>query len=305
MTDLELGPLRFGVVGAGRLGLVLGRALQDAGFDVEHVSSRGADGRDRATHVLGVPAYDDVTLVTEQVDCVLICVADDALADVVAQLATRRADASPLRVRYVSTSARGGLAALEPLAAAGHATCVLHPVASVADHSANPALLSGAGAAIGASDDATTTFAHALAHAVGLVPFDLADSAWPIHAAACQLASTTVVAALSTAIGIAVDGADIHEAMARNAYARLAASAVERVARDGGTAALAGPVIRGDANTIAELDRVLHNVAPHHADLFTASIGSAAHTAFLGGRIDMETLRSIEAAITTPPHEEQ
>lgn len=302
MTELELGPLRFGVVGAGRLGLTLARVLQAREFEVVHVSSRSAAGRERAVRLLGVPAHAEPLPVATAVDCVLIAVPDDALDAVVAAINRRAPDASPRRLRIVSTSAAGGLAALEPLARAGHDVCVLHPVASITEADPSGGALSGAGAAIGARDDAAQTFAHALAHALGMHPFDLFDDGWPLHAAACTAAANFTLAVLGLTEDLAA-AAGVHDGVARAVYGRLAREAVERATRDGALAALAGPVPRGDAAAISKQVHAVATHAPAHELAFASLLSSTIRRAFEGGRIDFDTAARLQTTIHHGEHD--
>jgi predicted short-subunit dehydrogenase-like oxidoreductase (DUF2520 family) len=299
--ELELGPLRFGIVGAGRLGLAVGRALQQQGIELVHVSSATPEGRDRASKLLGVPAHDDPVAASQLVDCLLLCVPDDALAGVVDHLTGRPPRSTPIHLRVVSTSALGGVDVLAPLAAAGHDVGVLHPVASVADHDTPPDALAGAGAAVGAGDDATRTFLHALAHALGLRPFDIGTDhvAWALHAACCTLTANGPATLLAAADELAAD-AGLHPGVARAAYGRLAASAVDRATRTEPVASLAGPILRGDATAVAAQVSAVRASASQADALFIPVVATAANQAFTAGRIDMEAHRSVLEAILDP-----
>lgn len=297
--ELELGPLRFGIVGAGRLGCVLGRALQQRGFEVVHASSESAAGRERASRLLGAPVHDDPVAATQLVDCVLVCVPDDALPQVVARIATRPDDATPAHLRIVSTSAFGGMTALAPVAERGHDIGVLHPMASVVDPGVELAVLHGAGAAIGAPDDAARTLMHALAHALGMHPFDLDEAAWPLHAAACTIAANGATALLAATEDLA-DEADIHPDVARAAYGRLAAAAIDRATRVGSIDALAGPVVRGDAAAVAAQVAAVRDSTTQVDALFIPILATLANRAFTSGRIAMESHRQLLEAVLDP-----
>jgi predicted short-subunit dehydrogenase-like oxidoreductase (DUF2520 family) len=296
--ELELGPLRFGIVGAGRLGCVLGRALQQRGFEVVHASSTSAAGRDRASRLLGVPVHEDPLAATHLVDCVLVCVPDDALHEVVARLATR-SDATPARLRVIGTSAFGGLGALQPLAAAGHDIGVLHPMASVVDAGVEVSVLAGAGAAIGADDDPSRTLLHALAHAIALHPFDLAEAAWPLHAAACTFVANGPAALVGAAEELAEESG-IHPDVALAAYGRLATAAIERAAQVGSIDALGGPILRGDAAALAAQVRAVRASTSQVDALYIPIVAMLANRAFTSGRIDMETHRNLLEAVLDP-----
>lgn len=264
-----------------------------------HASSASVDGRERAGQLLGVPVHEDPLAVADQVDCVIVCVRDDALATVVRRLADRPSNASPMRLRVVSTSAYGGREVLAPLAAAGHATAVLHPVASVADHAADPAALTGAGAAIGAGDDAELALVQALAHALGLNPFVLDEDAWPLHAAACTLVANGAAALLAAAADLAAT-VGVHEGVARSAYGRLAGSAVDRASRIGAIESLAGPIVRGDASALAAQVSAVRASSTEVDALFIPVVASVANRAFTSGRIDMTAHRALLEAVLDP-----
>ena len=90
--------LRVGVVGAGRVGAVLGAALQRAGHRVVAVSGVSEASRNRAATLLpGVPVR-TVQEVVAEADLVLLTVPDDVLPGLVAGLAaTGAVQAGPVR----------------------------------------------------------------------------------------------------------------------------------------------------------------------------------------------------------------
>lgn len=114
MTSAEERParLKVGVVGAGRVGAVLGAALRSAGHQVVAVSGVSDASRRRAAELLpGIPVV-PVEEVVAQAELVLLAVPDDALTDLVAGLsATRAWQAGQL---VVHTSGRHGLDVFAP-----------------------------------------------------------------------------------------------------------------------------------------------------------------------------------------------
>ncbi|MCW2949696.1 MAG: glycerol-3-phosphate dehydrogenase [Thermoleophilia bacterium] len=300
VTDLELGPLTFGIVGAGRLGLAIARTLQHEGFVVAQASSRSAAGRERATRLLGVAAHEDPLQAAQHVDVVVVCVPDDALASVVGRLAQRPTDASPMQLRVVSTSAAGGIRALDPLLHMGHATSVVHPVASVTGVDEH-APLAGFAAAIGAEDASAATFASAFAHALGMVPFAIDATAWPLHAAACATAANLTTTLLAMADDFARE-AHIHPQVAQSAYGKLAASAVDRALRHGAGPECAGPIERGDVAALSQQLIAVRTHAPEHQALFRAGLADAVQRAFGAGHIDMDTAHRLATALADAMH---
>ena len=104
--------LTVGVVGAGRVGAVLGAALARAGHRVTGAYAVSDASRARAADLLpGVPLADVATVVAGA-ELVLLAVPDDALAHLVAGLsATGVWQAGQMAVH---TSGRHGVAVLEP-----------------------------------------------------------------------------------------------------------------------------------------------------------------------------------------------
>lgn len=297
MAELELGPLRFGVVGAGRLGTVIARALVAQGIEVVAASSASADGRERATRRLGVPVFDDPLQVTVDADVVVICVPDDAIPAVVDRLTRRDPHTTPYRLRVLHTSGCASLRALAPLHAAGHATLALHPLQTITDAS-TPADLRGAAAAITAGDDATRMFGHALAHALGMHPFDLEDAARPLYHCASAFAANYVVTVLG-AVEEVTRAAGMHEGIARNAFCALARSAVDRVERQGAAAALTGPIARGDAGTVAAHLAALGSSSPANADLYRALGHATVRLATSGGLLAIDRAAGIDTLLAS------
>lgn len=121
--------LRVGIVGAGRVGVVLVAALARAGHLVVAVSAVSDQSRERAAAVLpGVPILEVLDVVTGA-DVVLLAVTDDALPGLVAGLAA--ADAFHPAQIVVHTSARHGIGVLEPAARHDVLPLALHPAVAL------------------------------------------------------------------------------------------------------------------------------------------------------------------------------
>ena len=87
MNSTKPGRLGIGVIGAGKVGAVLGAALRAAGHAVVGVSAVSEDSRERAELLLpGVPVL-EIPDIVERAELVLLAVPDDALPELVAGLA--------------------------------------------------------------------------------------------------------------------------------------------------------------------------------------------------------------------------
>ena len=209
----QLGQLRFAVVGAGRMGTALSLALRDAGLSVSGPLGRGADG-----------AYSDV---------VFLCVPDRAIAEAAALV-------KPGRIV-------GHCSGATPLVALGdHEGFSLHPLITVpADDDVD---FVGVPAAVAGSTEHALSIAQFLASKLGMLPFGVPDDKRDLYHAAASLASNylvTLEAAAEELFRRAVPEAD------RSMLAPLVWAATDNWARLGAERALTGPVVRGDAETVA------------------------------------------------------
>lgn len=122
---MKPGRLGVGIIGAGRVGPVLGAALAGAGHAIVGVDATGADAIDRVEALLsGVPILDAPTLV-ERSELVLLAVPTEQLAGLVEGLASTGAWQPGQLV--VHTAAEHGIEILRPALERGAIPIALHP----------------------------------------------------------------------------------------------------------------------------------------------------------------------------------
>jgi predicted short-subunit dehydrogenase-like oxidoreductase (DUF2520 family) len=232
-TPATAGPLRIGIVGAGRVGRALARALTDAGHRVDGPAGRGE-----------VPAG----------DVLLLCVPDDAVADVARGLTGRAG--------FVGhTSGATPLTALSPAEADAFG---LHPLQTIAD---DRPPLRGCGCAIAGSTPAALELARRLAGDLGMDPVEIDDGDRPAYHAAASIASNFLLTLEAAAESVAA-GAGIPPADARRLLGPLVRTTVENWLARGPEAALTGPVARGDERTVAAQRAAVGEAAPELLGLF-------------------------------------
>ncbi|WOQ69239.1 Rossmann-like and DUF2520 domain-containing protein [Microbacterium limosum] len=240
------------VVGAGRLGRPLARALSAAGSTVT-----GPFGRDQA-------------LDTRRVDAVVLCVPDAAIAD-----AASTVRASGFGGVIVHTSGA------TPLRGSG-ADAGLHPLQTFTGDE-EPEAFAGVGCAIAGITPEALDAARALAEALGLRAFEVRDEQRAGYHAAASVASNYLVTLLDAAEQVAatagLDGAD-----ARALLHPLVAATVANWASLGPSGALTGPVARGDDATVRRQRAAIESDAPHLLPLFDV-LRDATHDLAERGRI--------------------
>ena len=196
MTPPRDGRLGVGVIGAGRVGPVLGQALAGAGHAVVGISAVSQESRDRAEALLpGVPIL-PVHDIVERSELVLLCVPDDQLADLVAGLA--EAGAWQAGQIVIHTSPNFGLAVLAPARAQGAIPIALHPAMSFTGTSVDVARLAECCMAVTAPSP-VLPIGQALAVEMGAEPVVVADADRASYAEAVATASGFSVAIVNQA----------------------------------------------------------------------------------------------------------
>ncbi|CAN5241105.1 hypothetical protein BH09ACT6_BH09ACT6_13250 [soil metagenome] len=122
------GRLGIGIIGAGRVGPVLGAALAGAGHAIVGISAISASSRERAEAMLpGAPIL-EVPLLIERSELVILAVPPEELAELVSGLAATGAWQPGQLV--VHTAAEFGIGVLAPALAAGVIPLAIHPAMS-------------------------------------------------------------------------------------------------------------------------------------------------------------------------------
>ena len=229
--------MRIKIIGAGRAGSSLARALRGAGHEVLGPVGRGVD----------------LDTATAEVDVLVLAVSDDAIAGLAASLAPN----PDCVVLHLSGSL--GLDVL----ATHERRAAMHPLIPLPNVEVGAARLAS-GATFAVAGDPT---AAALARSLGGRVVSVADDDRArYHAAAC-IAANHVVALLGQVERIAATAG-----LPLDAFVDLARAAVDVVAALGPASALTGPAARGDW---AALDRHLAAIdASEHAG-YSAGVGLA------------------------------
>ncbi|MGC4747769.1 Rossmann-like and DUF2520 domain-containing protein [Micromonospora sp. DT201] len=284
--------LTVGVVGAGRVGAVLGAALVAAGHRVVAVTGDSGASRARLALLLPeVPRRLVAAVAHAATDLLLIAVPDDALAGVVADLAAR----GVLRPGQVvaHTSGAHGLAVLAPAAEVGARPLALHPAMTFTGTPDDLARLAGISYGVTAPAELRPLAARLVAD-LGGVPEWVAESDRPLYHAALAHGANHLV----TLVNEATDRLrDAGVARPEKVLAPLLRAALENALRLGDDA-LTGPVSRGDAGTVQRhLDR-LAATAPDSVPAYLALARRTADRAIAAGRlrpVDAQSLLGVLA----------
>ncbi|CDK01650.1 MULTISPECIES: DUF2520 domain-containing protein [Microbacterium] len=220
------------VVGGGRLGRPLARALRAAGAVVHGPMMRGET----------VPSA----------DVVLLCVTDGEIAGAADML-------------HGSAALIGSVSGANPLAELD-VDFGWHPLQTfVGDE--GPDAFRGIGCAIAGKSVDALAVAQQLADLLGAHAFPVADDQRAAYHAAASIASNFTVTLLAAAENVAA-GAGLTPAEARALLAPLVRRTIENWAVRGPEAALTGPVSRGDERTVTRQRDAIAGRSPEVLPLF-------------------------------------
>jgi predicted short-subunit dehydrogenase-like oxidoreductase (DUF2520 family) len=229
------------MLGAGRMGQGLARALTLRGEDVVLVSRRQDPPLVEPLRAHSGPRGDAV----RRASIVVLAVPDDAITALAAELAAERLVGPDHTVLHLS--GWQDRRALAPLSATGAALGSYHPLQTIADAATAPERLPGAYAGI-EGDERAVGVGHRLAEALGMIAVPIPQEGKAAYHAGATMAAnyTTALYAVAERLGRlagipAPTAASLYLPLLRGAVANLGA---------GAAAALTGPVRRGDVRTI-------------------------------------------------------
>jgi predicted short-subunit dehydrogenase-like oxidoreductase (DUF2520 family) len=292
------GRLGVGVVGAGRVGAVLGAALRAAGHAVVGASAVSQASQERVEVLLpGVPVL-DIPDVVRRAELVVLSVPDDALAELVSGLAVTGAWQPGQLV--VHTSGRHGVGVLEPARGRGAIPLALHPVMTFTGTSIDLTRLTDACFGVTAPAPVLPV-AQALVVEMGAEPVVIAEADRPLyHAALAHGANHLVTLVAQTAQllrGAGVERTD-------RVLGPLLHAALDNALRSGDDA-LTGPVARGDAGTVATHAAVVARASreagtPDVLSAYRVLARATAERALAGGRLRADVAEALLDALADP-----
>jgi predicted short-subunit dehydrogenase-like oxidoreductase (DUF2520 family) len=271
--------LRVGVVGAGRVGAVLGAALRAAGAEITAVAAESDASLARADVLLpGVPTAKP-TAVARSCDLLLLTVPDDMLENVVVQLAASGALRAGQHVAH--TSGRHGLAVLRAAVEVGARPLALHPAMTFTGTPLDLGRLPGC--AFGVTTDApdTAALAQALVDALEGRLVAVPEEKRSLYHAGLAHGANHLVTLVTQAMDLLREsGADDPAATLRPLLTAALDNALTM-----GDAALTGPIVRGDVETVRAHVAVMARTRPSALPSYVALARATANTAVLDGRL--------------------
>jgi predicted short-subunit dehydrogenase-like oxidoreductase (DUF2520 family) len=252
-----------GIIGAGRVGAVLGAALSAAGHEVVAASGLSAASAERAgRHLPGVPLL-PADEVVAAADLVVLAVPDDTLAGLVAGLAGTGAW-RPGQLAF-HTSGAHGLAVLAPAEQAGVLPLALHPAMTFSGAAEDADRLVGAPFGV-TSREEHRPVAETLVLEMGGEPFFVAEADRRLYHAA-------LVTGANHLVTLVAEAADLLRTAGIGDPGRVLAPLLTAALDNGlrrGDRGLTGPVSRGDVGTVQDHLETLTERAPESVAAYVA-----------------------------------
>ena len=247
--------LSVAVVGAGRLGTALARALAAAGYDIRAVITRRLSRARRAAKLIeGEPLALSAAQLERipPVNLLILATPDDALAEVAARLAAsfKKEHAGSGGTRAVALHVSGALGSevLSPLRAKGFATGSLHPLVAVSDARAGAQALREAFYCV-EGDAVALRLARRIVRDLAGRSFTVESGKKALYHAAAVMTSGHTVALFDTAARL-LARCGLTEKHAREVLLPLLRSTLENLSERTPARALTGTFARADIKTV-------------------------------------------------------
>jgi predicted short-subunit dehydrogenase-like oxidoreductase (DUF2520 family) len=280
------------IIGLGRVGSVLGRALHSAGYSVVAVASRDHAKAEALAHTFAAHPVSPAEAAA-YADLVLLTVPDDALPVLVHNLAAAGAWRTRQFVVHASGASPAGV--LQPAAKHGAVTGSFHPVAAFASpHATLPLGITFGVEAPQPLHQILVDMAHALG---GYALPITAEQKTLYHAAAVIASNYTVTLAAQAAQLFDQLGASPEDAL--RALLPLMRTTLDNLEQLRVPDALTGPLARGDAGTVARHLQALDRNAPHVATFYRC-LGQATLPLALQRGLDHLMAGALQDLLTLP-----
>lgn len=235
------------IIGPGRAGSALGRALHAAGYTIAAIGGRNPDNVRKLAEELGARACQDPATTIDLADLTIVAVPDDVILPLATEMVESLCSAAGHAVVHLSGAQ--DRSALRPLAQQGSIrTGVFHPLQTFRRGPQAVGNVAGTYFGIDADPPLREQLAQ-LARDLQGHPFDLTGVDLARYHAAAVFAANYPITLLAEAIALAAE-AGLPPETARQGMTNLLAGAVNNLRDLAPVDAITGPAVRGDEGTI-------------------------------------------------------
>ena len=276
-SGLPSTPLDVAIVGAGRVGCSIARALAVRNHRIVAVSVAQQSSIPRILDVLGQVPIADAEDAALAANVVVLAVPDDALA----AAATRLARGLRQGAVVVHTS---GIHGTDVLAPCGDNVSAIHPAQTIPEPTSD---LTDVYFGI-TGPEHMREWSWWFVGELGGIPIDVPEDKRVLYHAALSMASNFTVALAADAAELLGDAKPLEP---------LLRQTVDNIVRIGADAALTGPIVRGDAGTVRKHVAALTEQAPHLLEVYVANARRTLDQAVKSGRLDEAKAKAVAEAL--------
>ena len=281
---------RIGVVGAGRVGAVLAAALRAAGHEIVAVAGESDATRTRIETLLpGIPVRKP-SAVARAADVLLLTVPDDALSNVAAMLSASEAIHPGQYVLH--TSGRHGTDILQPAAERGAHVGAMHPAMTFTGTDVDLARVPTTVFGCTGAADLRTLVEGLVADLGGRAVWVAEEQRVLYHAALAHGANHLVTLVNQATEMLRATGVDDPAAIVRPLMQAALDNALAY-----GDAALTGPIVRGDVQTVRDHLQTLADTSLEALESYVAMGRATANHAVLDGRLQPHRAAAVVEAL--------
>lgn len=253
------------IIGAGRLGTLLGHALSLKGHRIKAISDRDLSQARESHQLIGQGVYvDDNGYAARLGQWIILTVPDDAIGTVAKEIGSL--DISWEDKFVFHCSGLQSTESLNPLEKKGALVASIHPIQSFPKKKPNPAAFQNIFFGLEGKGEALE-WAKKISLQLGGKFFIIEAQNKPLYHTACSMASNFLVTLLDAAIEM-LEQAGLTRSEASKILLPLVQGTLQNVKKFDAGAALTGPVARGDSETIARHLDALQRT-PELRDLYT------------------------------------
>lgn len=285
--------MRFGFIGAGKVGTAMGIYLKAHGFLISGYFSRTQASSIQAASRTQSCCYTSLEQLAADSEIIFITTSDDQIEGVVMQLC----EASCLRAGQLIVHMSGALSStiLAPLKAYGCHVYSMHPLQAFADVEKSVTELANAFFCLEGDEKNISTLEDIL-HTCNNPYFKLQPEQKALyHASACML-SNYLVTLIHNSL-ILMEGLKIEHATAFKAMMPLVNSTLQNVMELGAKNALTGPIARGDISTVQKHFEAINASSKDQLPLYSLMAKETLKLAMLSKLKDNQRIEELETLI--------
>lgn len=255
----------FAIVGCGKVGTAMGIFLAKAGYKAAGLACRSLASAQRTAEIMGCDHYSDVPWeITRNADVVFITTPDGAIIETCSSIADHKGFADNAVVLHCSGALPSTI--LSTAKTCGAQTGSMHPLQTFASTEFNANPFQGITVSIEGENDAVN-MAKQIAADLGGSSVTILTEAKTLYHASAVVASNYLVTLLDLAFRlIGASGIADHDAF--RVLKPLIEGTLSNIEKVGIPAALTGPIVRGDTETVEKHIEEIGLTTPRLLDLY-------------------------------------